>query len=77
MWLCQVLVVAHSLRCSMQASLWLWLLGSVVAVNMLSCPSACGILVPNTGIEPESPALAGGFLNNGSPRKYLEALTPN
>ena len=31
----------------------------------LSCPAACGILVPGPGIEPVSPAFAGGFLTTG------------
>ena len=35
--------------------------GSVVVVCQLSCPGS--------GIEPMSPALAGGFLNTGPPRK--------
>ena len=39
--------------------------GSVVAVHGLSCPVACGILVPQLGIEPASPALEGGFLTTG------------
>ena len=29
----------------------------------------CGILAPQPGIEPESPALEGGFLTTGSPGK--------
>ena len=43
--------------------------GSVVAVHGLSCPTACGILVPRPGIEPASPALEGGFLTTGPPGK--------
>ena len=35
----------------------------------LSCPAACGILVPRPGIEPVSPALEGGFLTTGPPGK--------
>ena len=46
--------------------------GSVVAVHRLSCPTACGILVPRPGIEPESPALEGGFLTTGPPKKSLQ-----
>ena len=45
--------------------------GSVVAVCRLSCLVACGILVPRPGIEPESPALEGGFLTTGPPGKSL------
>ena len=35
----------------------------------LNCSAACGILVPPPGIEPESPALQGGFLTTGPPGK--------
>ena len=35
--------------------------GSVVAARMLSCPVACGTLVPRLGIEPAFPVLEGGF----------------
>ena len=35
----------------------------------LSCPAACGILVPRPGIKPESPALEGGFFTTGPPGK--------
>ena len=33
----------------------------------LSCPAACEILVPRSGIEPSSPALEGRFLTTGPP----------
>ena len=36
-------------------------------------PTACGILVPQPGIEPVSPAMAGGFLTTvppGKPRQF-------
>ena len=36
--------------------------GSAAVVHGLSCPTACGILVPQPGIEPVSFALAGRFL---------------
>ena len=35
----------------------------------LNCPAACGILVPQPGIEPMSPALEGGVLTTGPPGK--------
>ena len=38
----------------------------------LSCPAACGILVPRPGIEPMSPALEGRFLTTGPPGKSLQ-----
>ena len=45
--------------------------GSVVAVCRLSCPVACGILVPGPGIESASPALEGGFSTTGPPGQSL------
>ena len=42
---------------------------SVVVARGLSCPMACGILVPRAGIEPTSPALEGRFFTNGLPEK--------
>ena len=48
---------------------------SVVAAHRLSCPAACGILVPRPGIrdriEPASPALEGGFFTTGPPGRSL------
>ena len=41
----------------------------VIVARGLSCATACGILVPQPGIEPMSPALAGGFLTTGPPGK--------
>ena len=38
---------------------------SVVWVHGLSCPLACGILVPRPDTEPVSLALQGGFLTTG------------
>ena len=34
-----------------------------------SCPEACGILAPEPGIKPVSPAMEGGFLTTGPPGK--------
>ena len=45
--------------------------GPVVAVRGLSC-LRCVILVPQLEIEPESPALEGGFLITGPPGKSPE-----
>ena len=56
------------LSCGTQ-DLQLWHAGSVVVALGLSCPVACGILVPRPGIEPTSPALEGGFLTTGPPGK--------
>ena len=44
-------------------------MGSVVMAHRLSCPMACGILVPQSEFEPESPALEERFLTTGPPRK--------
>ena len=41
--------------------------GSVVAVCVLSCPVACGILGP--GPEIKSVSSAGGFLTTGLPKE--------
>ena len=42
---------------------------SLVLARRLSCPTACGILVPRPGIEPVSPALEDRFLTTGPPGK--------
>ena len=42
-------------------------MSSVVVACRLSCPVACGILVPQSGIEPTSPALEWGFFTTGPP----------
>ena len=47
-----------------------WLHWVFMAASRLSCPEACGILVPRPGMEPKSPALEGGFLITGPPEKY-------
>ena len=49
-------------------------LGSVVAVQELSCLFPCETSVPQPGIEPMSPALEGGFLTTELPRKSLRFL---
>ena len=62
---------AGSRACGL-SSCGMWALecaGSVVAACRLSCPVACGILVPRPGIKPMSPALEGGFLTTGPPGK--------
>ena len=41
----------------------------LVVVRGLSCPMACGILVPWPGIEPMSPALQSRLLISGPPGK--------
>ena len=43
------------------ASLYLWLRDPVVAAHGMSGPVACGILVPQPGLQPGSPDLGGGF----------------
>ena len=45
--------------------------GSLVAGYSLSCPTACGILVPLPRIEPASPALEGEFLTTEPSGKSL------
>ena len=53
--LCWVFAVVHGL--------------SFLVAHELSCPAACGILVPQPGIEPLSPALGGRFSTAGPPGK--------
>ena len=50
----------------------LWSVGSVVMAQELSCPTACGILVLQSGIEPAFPALQGRFLTIGQPGNSRE-----
>ena len=40
-----------------------------IVARGLNCPIACGILVPQPGIKPVSPALEGRFLTTGPPGK--------
>ena len=51
--------------------------GSLVVAHGLSCPAAGRILliVPEPGIVPEFPALEGGFLTTGPPRRSLYSLS--
>ena len=42
-------------------------MGSVLVVYGLSCPVVCGIFVPQPGIKPVSPILAGAFFATGLP----------
>ena len=52
------------LSCGLR-DLLLWCAGfSLVVAHGLSCPVACGILVPQPGIEPASPALIGRWILN-------------
>ena len=46
-------------------------LGLVVVARRLSCAMAGGILVPQPGIQSESPAQEGGFLTMGPSGKTL------
>ena len=74
-WLCWVLVAAcgiFSLQRMSFSSCGAWVpecVGSVVVACGLSCPVACGILVPWPGMEPAFPALEGRFLTTGPPGK--------
>ena len=50
-------------------------LASLVAVHWPSCPMACGILVPQPGIEPASLALEGRFLTTETLEKSLSSYS--
>ena len=65
--MCELLVAVASLV----AKPGLYSAGSVVMMHGLSCPAARGILVPQPGIEPMSPALAGGFLTTRPPSVHF------
>ena len=65
----------QDLHCIMQ-DLSLWGTDSLVVVlslsswgTWLSCSAVCGILVPQSGVEPLCPALQGGHLTTGPPGK--------
>ena len=45
-----------------------------LVVHMLSCSDTCGVLVPQPGIEPTSPALQGGLLATGPPGESPEII---
>ena len=67
-----VIVACRCSSCGTRASEHV---GPVVVVCGLSCPVACGILVPQPGIEPTSPALEGRFLTTGPPGKSKNNLS--
>ena len=46
--------------------------GSPVAMSDLNCPAACSILVPQPGIEPESPTSYVQRLSHWIPREVLQ-----
>ena len=54
--------------------LLLQLMDSLVAALRLSCSMTCGILVPQQGIKPVSPALQGRLLTSGPLGKSPEYL---
>jgi len=60
-WLHCVLVASCKIFCCCAQTL--------VAALGLSCLTVCGILVPQLGITPSSPALCGRFLTTGLPEK--------
>ena len=57
--------------CCMMWELSLQRTDSLVVAHRLSCSTACGILVHQSGIEPMSPALQGRFFTIGPPGKSL------
>ena len=78
-WTSLQLWLAGSRRCGL-CSLWhagslqLTCTSSLVVARRISCPTACGILVPQPGIEPTSPALEGRFFTIGPPGKSLKRI---
>ena len=63
-------LAASGLTCVMR-DLLLGHMDFIVAVLRLSCPAACGILVPQLGIEPASEAPQDKFLTTGPPGESL------
>ena len=49
--------------------LWLWLVSPGAVTLRPRCPVPCGVLIPWPGIEPTFPALQGGCLTTGPPRR--------
>ena len=47
----------------------LWHAGSVVVAHRLGCPTACGILVPWSGIKPTVPCIGRQILNHWATRE--------
>ena len=45
-------------------------MGTLLVARGLSCPAACGILVPLPGIKLTSPEMQDGFLTTGPPGKF-------
>ena len=54
----------------------LWHMGSLVVACGLSCPVACGILVPWSGTEPTVPCIGSWLLNPWTTRQVPEERTP-
>ena len=50
---------------------FIWVHQALVVTEGLSCPMACGILLPRAGTEPVSPALGGRFFTTGLSGKSL------
>ena len=51
--------------------------GSFTVARGLSCPKACGILVPWPGVKPTCPALEGGLSTTGLPGKSQAMCNSN
>ena len=61
--------------CGLLSCCNLWVLGHegpVVVAHGLRVPMACGTFVPQSGMEPMSPALEGRFLTTGAPGRSLK-----
>ena len=57
---CEVFIASSCAR-----TFWLWFMGSVAVAHGLSYAKACGILLPQPGIEPMSHFMQGRFLTTG------------
>ena len=72
MFKCLLFVYLFILGCLSRAGFLLWhACFSLVVVRGLSCPTACGILVLRSGIEPTPPASESRFSTTGPRGKFL------
>ena len=62
-------VLIHKWVFNQFLKMFIWLCRVLVAACRISCSKARGILVPQPGIKPASPAMQGGFLTTGLPGK--------
>ena len=68
-WLHRVLFASWGIFRSIAQTFYLWHIGSVFGAHRLGYFTACGILVPQPGIEPTVACIARQILNNWTTRE--------